>query len=145
MKCPIGASEWSSEYLARVAQLASGWIVSADEKAATLMAIAGIVLGLFFAASPAELAPTGSRALQWLFVGMTSLTIVAASVALWPRTNRREMLKGHGTGKAPRVLSRSPSYYGDVAAGSSSSSNSPTSRRKSSLLMTKRSSHMCCV
>lgn len=101
----------STEYVAKVILVSSGWIASADTKATALLTVQAVLLG-FTAISDTQDAPSVLRlGGTFLFLVSSIFAVIFTLAVLWPRTNRKKLI-GHST--AP-ILERSPTFFGDIS------------------------------
>ncbi len=102
----------TKEAIDRLSGVAGGWIGAADTKAAALLGVSNILLGAAFLEDMTPGVPGGAELRVLFIVLVLAQHLVVAVGVLWPRTNRAAILRAAGF---PTPLSKSPSFYADIA------------------------------
>lgn len=105
-------AEFPNQAFDRLSTAAIVWIGSADVKATALLGVSNILLGAVFLTEVSDKGVTQTTLRAAFVVQVFLLHAVVAAGVLWPRTNRRALLKEAGF---PNPLNVSPSYFGDIA------------------------------
>src|SRR5690606_4836640 len=101
--------DYSHELLAEIVSSSSRWISSADSKASGIIALSGVLIGLDLVGGQQ---PERNDLLRVCFAIVAGLAAVSALVALWPRTNRKRLLKSRSMEDG--VSTNSLTVFGEI-------------------------------